>query len=135
MRGRIPLVFAFIYLCGFRCSLPWQEESPGFLSIASYNVQNLFDDKDDGLEYPEFSLGGGKWNAELYRKRLKNVGEALACLGEDRGFPDILCLVEVEGLSVLEDLSSGPLKKADYRWQPAAARIPRPSAARFCPGT
>ncbi|HAP55272.1 MAG TPA: hypothetical protein DCQ16_05015 [Spirochaetaceae bacterium] len=86
------------------------------MSIASYNVQNLFDDKDDGLEYPEFSLGGGKWNAELYRKRLKNVGEALACLGEDRGFPDILCLVEVEGLSVLEDLSSGPLKKADYRW-------------------
>lgn len=116
MRGRIPLVFAFICLCGFRCSLPWQEEAPGFLSIASYNVQNLFDDKDDGLEYPEFSLGGGKWNAELYRKRLKNVGEALACLGGDRGFPDILCLVEVEGLSVLEDLSSGPLKKADYRW-------------------
>ena len=77
MRGRIPLVFAFIYLCGFRCSLPWQEEAPGFLSIASYNVQNLFDDKDDGLEYPEFSLGAGEWNADTYRKRLKNVGEAL----------------------------------------------------------
>ncbi len=116
MRRRILLAFAAVCLCGFRCSLPWQEEQKLFV-IASYNVHNLFDDADNGLEYPEFSLGSGTWNAELYRKRLENVGEALGCLGGGEGsFPDILCLVEVEGLTVLEDLASGPLKKANYRW-------------------
>ncbi len=116
MRGRIFLVFTIICLCGFRCSLPWQEEDSSFV-IASYNAHNLFDDVDDGLEYPEFSLDSGKWNSDLYKKRLDNVAEALLCLtgGEER-FPDILCLVEVEGLAVLEDLASGPLKKANYRW-------------------
>lgn len=116
MRWRITVAFAFICLCGFRCSLPWKEDPPGSLTIASYNVHNLFDAKDDGLEYPEFSLDSGKWNAELYRKRLENLAEALSCLGSEEKFPDILCLVEVEGLGVLEDLASGPLKKADYRW-------------------
>ncbi|MDX9826298.1 MAG: endonuclease/exonuclease/phosphatase family protein [Spirochaetia bacterium] len=117
MRGRILSVFALICLCGFRCSLPWQEEKSGSFFIASYNAHNLFDDKDDGLEYPEFSLASGKWNAELYRKRLENAAEALRCLGAgEEGFPDILCLVEVEGLSILEDLASGPLKKAGYGW-------------------
>ncbi len=108
----IPLLF-----CSFRCSLPWQGSlDPDFISIVSYNVQNLCDAKDSGLEYPEFRVGSGAWTEQKYRKRLENTARAIKSLAQEGSSgPDILCLVEVETLTVLDDLRSRQFSSAGYR--------------------
>jgi endonuclease/exonuclease/phosphatase family metal-dependent hydrolase len=108
----IPLLF-----CSFRCSLPWQAGSdPDFISIVSYNVQNLCDASDSGLEYAEFKVGSGTWTEAKYRKRLENTSKAIKSLAqEDSAGPDILCLVEAENMTVLDDLRSRQFPSAGYR--------------------
>lgn len=103
-------------LCGFRCSFPPTPGDDGTLSIATYNVHNLFDADDDGNAYEEFQSGSG-WNGELYSERLENVAVAVRALFPERDvFPDILCLEEIEGDTVLRDLAGGAFAKAGYRW-------------------
>lgn len=131
MRGRFFFVLVLACLCGFRCSLPWDKGGNESLVIASYNVHNLFDAQDDGKEYPEFSVASGKWNAELYRRRLENVAQALCFLdGDGKRWPDVLCLEEIEGKKVLVDLAVGSLAKAEYGWMACAG----PEASPVCCG-
>ncbi len=131
MRGRFLFLLVLACLCGFRCSLPWDKGGDESLTIASYNVHNLFDAQDDGGEYPEFSVASGKWNSELYRRRLDNVAEALSVLGGEGGrLPDVLCLEEIEGKIVLQDLACGPLAKAGYKWMACAG----PESSPVCCG-
>lgn len=110
------IVLAAVLLAGCRWLTPG-DGGEASLSIATYNVHNLFDDIDDGGEYPEFRAGSGRWNGALYRKRLDGVAEAVLSFpsGGSKG-PDILCLQEVESLKVLRDLSSGPLSACRYSW-------------------
>lgn len=116
-RSLVVLALAPLLLSGFRCSLPWQAHDPSQILIASYNAHNVFDDIDDGDEYPEFSVASGRWNEGLYRKRLGNVAAAIASFfPEGNRLPDIICLEEVESERVLRDLASGPLKAGGYRW-------------------
>ncbi|PKL06737.1 MAG: hypothetical protein CVV53_02750 [Spirochaetae bacterium HGW-Spirochaetae-9] len=121
MRARLLFLIAAVWLCGFRCSLPWEGRDSSELMIVSYNAHNLFDDSDDGGEYPEFSISAGRWNADLYAKRLENAAAAIGSFspgdssGEGR-LPDIVCLQEVESEKVLVDLAQGALKKGGYRW-------------------
>lgn len=117
MRVRSACLFAAVLLFGFRCSLPWENSHPSELSIVSYNVHNLFDDVDDGGEYPEFKLDSGKWNARLYEKRLAAAATAVCSFSSDGGeSPDLICLQEIENEKVLKDLAAGPLRKGGYRW-------------------
>lgn len=111
------LALAPLLLSGFRCSLPWQKPDASEIIIVSYNAHNLFDEVDDGGEYPEFSAASGRWNEGLYRKRLDNVAAAVASFFPDGDrLPDIVCLEEIEGEKVLRDLAAGPLKAGGYRW-------------------
>lgn len=117
MRARILFVFAAVLLFGFRCSLPWDARPPSDFTIVSYNAHNVFDDADGGSEYPEYRLGSGKWNAELYKTRLGNVAKALLSFFPEGGAgPDIICLQEIESDKVLKDLAGGQLGKRGYRW-------------------
>ena len=117
MRIRSACLFAAVLLFGFRCSLPWENSQPSELSIVSYNVHNLFDDVDDGGEYPEFKLDSGKWGSRLYKKRLAAAAMALCSFSSDGGeSPDLICLQEIENEKVLKDLAAGPLRKGGYRW-------------------
>jgi endonuclease/exonuclease/phosphatase family metal-dependent hydrolase len=84
------------------------------LTILSYNVHNLFDAKDDGTEYPEFSVAKGRWDEGRYRARLTSIGEAVAAALPEGKWPDVLCLEEVENEAALRDLAAGPLKAAGY---------------------
>ncbi len=86
-----------------------------FISVVSYNVQNLCDASDSGNEYPEFRVGSGSWTEAKYRKRLDNTAKAVRSLLQDGSAgPDILCLVEVENAAVLEELRKGPFPAAGY---------------------
>lgn len=128
MRARPLLIIAAAWLCGSRCSLPWEGRDPTELMIVSYNAHNMFDDREDGGEYPEFSIDAGKWNADLYARRLENAAAAISSFSPAGGrLPDIVCLQEVESEKVLVDLAQGALKQGGYRWLalggPAASAI------------
>jgi endonuclease/exonuclease/phosphatase family metal-dependent hydrolase len=100
----------------------------GLVSVVSYNVLSLFDAKDSGIEYPEFSVARGLWDEARYKLRLENLAKAVRdSLPEEAGErgPDVLCLVEVENEAVLEDLRQGPLQSAGYRW---TAMVPAPGS-------
>jgi endonuclease/exonuclease/phosphatase family metal-dependent hydrolase len=100
-----------------RCSLTGPEFSGKVLTIASWNLQALFDGVDNGHEYDEYRADAG-WNSEKYRARLNIISGAIKGAGDADGGagggPDILALIEVENPDVLRELaeSSG----MDYRW-------------------
>ncbi len=80
----------------------------------SYNVENLFDDQDDGTEYREYDPGSGTWNTALYHAKLKGISEVISAVG--RGGPDICLLQEVENKRAVTDLHEGYLNVLKYRY-------------------
>ena len=82
------------------------------MTILCWNVENLFDDVNNGTEYQEF-VPGGKWNAEDFHSRLVQLTRVVeeACPGG----PDILLLQEVENLHVLEVWNNRYLKGLGYQ--------------------
>ncbi|VAW24784.1 hypothetical protein MNBD_BACTEROID04-1265 [hydrothermal vent metagenome] len=88
-------------------------------TIAFYNLENLFDTKDDPTTLDDdFTPKGRKnWNYKRYRNKIRKLGNVIAQLGTDRSFysPAIVGVVEVENQKVLEDLvASKSLKKHLY---------------------
>ncbi|MGO8692115.1 MAG: endonuclease/exonuclease/phosphatase family protein [Rectinemataceae bacterium] len=124
-------LFLFVS-CADSCSSPsgGVAESRGrSIAVMSYNVLSLFDPVDDGVEYEEFSVAKGTWDETRYRRRLDNLAKVVLEGAREElsgGVPDLVCLLEVEKPRVLEDLRSGPLKSAGYRY---AAMAPAPGAA------
>ena len=72
------------------------------ISIATYNVQNLFDCKDDGSEYPDFKSSTSKWDCEAASSKLKRTRQVIDAIDTD-----IIALEEVENEQVLKDLVGG----------------------------
>jgi len=111
-------------LCASRCGDPSAASGVGGprVSILAYNVKELFDAKDDGTEYEEYSVARGRWDESRYKARLALVAEAVLASRPSSSppGPDVLCLEEAEGAAVLEDLRSGPLAKARYRYSAVA---------------
>lgn len=81
------------------------------ISVAAWNVQNLFDEVDDGGEYPEFDPERG-WTRGQFWTRCGALAQVVRTLAE--GGPDVLVLEEVEGAHALEVLASRFL--ADQRY-------------------
>lgn len=69
------------------------------ISIATYNVQNLFDCKDDGSEYPDFKSSTSKWDCEAASSKLKRTRQVIDAINTD-----IIALEEVENEQVLRAL-------------------------------
>ena len=84
----------------------------GGIIIASYNVENLFDDRYEGREYPEYSAE--QWSRELYYRKLSALARAVKAVSA-RG-PDILCLQEVESELAARDLWDRHLRGLGYRY-------------------
>jgi len=80
--------------------------------VASYNVENLFDDRYEGREYPEYS--GEFWTAQQYSRKLSAVARAVKA-SSSRG-PDILCLQEIESELALRELRDRHLRRFGYRY-------------------
>ena len=69
-------------------------------SIASYNVENLFDLKYNYTEYREYIPNtASKWNKKNYNKKLENVAKVLKNLDAS-----IVGLQEIESQQALDDL-------------------------------
>ncbi|MCL2843831.1 MAG: endonuclease/exonuclease/phosphatase family protein [Chitinivibrionia bacterium] len=87
------------------------------LTVATYNVHNLFDLNHDGTEYDIFVPG--VWNLTSYRIKLQNISYVISRLNAD-----IIALQEVESQQALDDLSA-TLRRMGFRYYGAFAKNPR----------
>lgn len=86
------------------------------LRIVTYNVENLFDTKDDPNKIDDDFLPWGmyKWTQERYQTKLKRIFKVLSNVSE-WDYPGIIALTEIENRAVLEDLiNATPLVESDY---------------------
>jgi len=88
-------------------------------TIAFYNLENLFDTKNDPntLDDDFTPKGKKKWNNYRYKDKIRKLGNVIAQLGTKRSFytPAIVGVVEVENQTVLNDLvASKKLKNHNY---------------------
>ena len=81
------------------------------LVILSYNCENLFDDVDQGSEYPEYDPSAGKWSSEAYLGKLAALAAAIRSSGRE---PDLLLLQEVENRTCLKRLCDDFLPLGGY---------------------
>ncbi|HKB17333.1 MAG TPA: endonuclease/exonuclease/phosphatase family protein [Planctomycetota bacterium] len=98
MKGRARLLLA---LLAFVPGLASAQET---VTVAFWNVENLFDAEDDPRNPgdDEFLPGNG-WTEERYHRKLGHLAEVIAGLD-----PNLLGLAEVENRRVLEDLVRQP---------------------------
>lgn len=95
------------------------DDTPGkgnVVTVAFYNMENLFDTEDDpAIDDAEFlPSGANAWTQERYKRKLANMAKVISQLGAEDG-PDVLGMCEVENKKVLEDLIATPaLKKRGY---------------------
>jgi endonuclease/exonuclease/phosphatase family metal-dependent hydrolase len=89
------------------------------ITILSYNVENLFDDIDDGTEYKEYDPGGSAWSRELMQIKLENIAKVIR--ESVPGGPDIVCLQEIENQYVLDILNTGYLGGLNYKYASVAS--------------
>lgn len=90
------------------------------LTVLCWNVENLFDDVDDGTEFPEYDPGRGRWDSESFRLRVDTVAETIRKAVP--GGPDVLVLQEVENENALRDLVGRALRDLDYAWTAIVAK-------------
>lgn len=121
MRRRISWLSALFVVCV--ALLPAQER----IRFVSYNVENLFDCKDDSLTNDEAFLPTSlrRWTEYRYWNKLHAVSRAIAAIGGDSA-PDLVALCEVENDSVLHDLTRrSPLRTVRYNYLMTSSLDPR----------
>jgi endonuclease/exonuclease/phosphatase family metal-dependent hydrolase len=87
-------VVRYTLLALFLTSLP-PADARDNLSLLTFNVERLFDDRDDGMDEPILSTG-------KYRGRIHSLARLLR---DSVGTPEVIALQEIENLRVLEDLA------------------------------
>ncbi len=82
-------------------------QQPECECILFYNVENLFDTKNDPLKLDdEFTPQGSKhWTASRYMTKVRKLAEAIKVVGGEK-LPMLIGLAEIENRRVLNDLIS-----------------------------
>jgi len=88
-------------------------------TVAFYNVENLFDTKDNPATFDDDFTPDGKkhWDYKRYKNKIKKLTSVISQLGTDRSLyaPALVGLVEVENAQVVEDLTQHKnLRKHHY---------------------
>lgn len=94
------------------------QDVPDTLRIMWYNVENLFDCRDDSLTDDQQFLPDGnmRWTYKRYQKKLVNISRVVAAVGNGH-LPDLIGLCEIENERVLYDLTRRSLlKTAGYHF-------------------
>ncbi|MEO0158998.1 MAG: endonuclease/exonuclease/phosphatase family protein [candidate division WOR-3 bacterium] len=72
------------------CDESIKEPSDSIFIIASYNVENLFDDIEDGYEYRDYSQKTSNYSREFMLKKIENIKRVLKDINADIvGFQEI----------------------------------------------
>ncbi|WP_169975001.1 MULTISPECIES: endonuclease/exonuclease/phosphatase family protein [unclassified Campylobacter] len=69
------------------------------LSIATFNVENLFDAKNNGTEYQDFVIGKSQWSEKAASVKFNNIKNIIKELNAD-----IIALQEIENEEILKEL-------------------------------
>ena len=100
------------------CSFFFPDDEPESFRVMFWNVENLFDVKDDKAKQDDDFLPDADrhWTYSRYRDKLKNIAKTIVASGNER-VPDLVGLCEVENDSCLYDLiKRSPLREAGYRY-------------------
>lgn len=83
--------------------------------VASWNVENLFDNIDDPDKNDEDFLESGnkKWTNERIFNKMKNLADVISFMNDKKG-PDILGLIEIEHKYLVEKLIVNFLPNRNY---------------------
>jgi predicted extracellular nuclease len=90
--------------------------APTTVTVAFYNLENLFDTEDDPITNDADFLpnGANQWDEAKFRIKLDNMARVISQLGDEDG-PELLGVCEVENRGVLEKLvATKALKKRGY---------------------
>lgn len=90
-------------------------------TVAFYNLENLFDTKDDPntLDRDFLPLGKKFWTEKKYRKKIFKMGRAISSISKNKTekSPVLVGIAEVENATVIQDLvESKPLKDSNYNF-------------------
>ncbi|MDT0691196.1 endonuclease/exonuclease/phosphatase family protein [Salegentibacter sp. F188] len=89
-----------------------EQNSFNILSVAFYNVENLFDTEDDPFTFDDDRTPTGKdvWTEEKYSDKIAKISKVLSEIGSDvtGSAPAIIGLCEFENREVLETLIAHP---------------------------
>ena len=110
--------FASLWMTLLLLSLPIYINAQEPFRIMFWNVENLFDIRDEeGKDDEEFLPDATRhWTYLRYRDKLKKLAKTIVASGDER-VPDLVGLCEVENDSCLYDLTRrSPLREADYRY-------------------
>ena len=103
------LFFTFFFSNGFS----QEKKEYKIVTVAFYNLENLFDTEDDPLTFDDDRTPEGKdhWTEEIYRDKLRNMAFAISRIGTEKAKipPVLLGVCEVENRKVLEDLVKEPI--------------------------
>ena len=105
-----------ILLCFFTLFSQANAQAPDEVSVMFYNVENLFDIRDDSLTRDDEFLPRGTrgWTYTKFQQKLQNIYKVIAAVGEWEP-PMLVGLAEVENRFVLEALlRDTPLHRYRY---------------------
>ena len=111
---------ATIYIIAASISCAAQTPHIASIKVMEWNVENLFDTRDDeGKEDEAFTPEGEyRWTRNRYWRKLTDISKVIAATSETDGMlPDLIGLCEVENDSVLHDLTTrSPLRNLYYNY-------------------
>ena len=114
IKWMLPRSFASLWMTLFFLCFPITIHSQESFRVMFWNVENLFDTKDDPRKNDNEFLPEATrhWNFFRYRDKLKNLAKGIIASGNEY-VPDLVGLCEVENDSCLYDLTRrSPLKEA-----------------------
>lgn len=118
MKTSVSIFFFGLVIFAASCTQPaYNNSAEQDITVAFYNVENLFDTIDAPNVSDEEWLPDSEkqWNTEKYTKKLEDLSKVLSSLA-DSSLPDIIGLCEVENKQVVEDLvNTTNLKPGNYK--------------------
>lgn len=115
------IILSFILLAFITCKPVISQKYPDTLvSIAFYNLENLFDtQRDTSISDEEFTPNGAKkWTEDKYQAKLHNLSKVISELAKNKtpSGPAIIGVCEIENRQVLRDLlNTDALKNTTYQ--------------------
>lgn len=110
-------IAAFIVICSINEAVA-QNKKFKVHTVAFYNLENLFDTKDDPKINDEEYTPAQGWTDAKYQQKLRNLERVISEIGtseQQNNSPVILGVCEIENRDVLEDLIKMPkLAAKDY---------------------
>lgn len=109
-------VLSFALLLWLGCTQAGFAERADTLRIVSYNLENLFDWKDDPTTNDDSftEMGDHQWTEKKFRRKLSNISKAIVAAGGWHT-PVVIGLCEVENAYVVRQLvDSTALRYANY---------------------